>query len=63
MNDLIIGSSVILNKKYMKKLINTLMAEANTMDNGDLVEITIIGDSIFVESEGMVTTIKLENQK
>lgn len=55
-----IGNSVILNKYQLRKFINTLMFNHNTMGNNELIEVSFIGNTVLVESEDSTTIVKLD---
>lgn len=56
------SSNIVLTKRYLKKLTNVFGSVIPMMGDEELVSITFLNNTIVVETDDIVTIVKLENQ-
>lgn len=57
------ATNIILTKKHLQKLINLLIGTDRGLSPDGLVEITFMQNTVLVETDDIVSMLKLNNQK
>lgn len=60
--DVNISSNVVLTRSHLRKLSNVITSIAGPMKEDELASIAFLPNSIVIETDDIVTVVKLENQ-
>ena len=55
-------NTVVLTKQHLKKFIHALDCVGSPMDKDELISVKFLANTIVIETDDIVTIVKLENQ-